>query len=709
MLGVPGEDDVMLRAARHDPQLMSDQLLRAWLDFLRAEAEALPILLLIEDMHWGDNASLQFLDAALGALADKPFFILGMARPELWERAPELWNQRDLASIELPPLSPEASTQFAHQTLGPEVDQERLSHLCGLAGGNPFYLEELLRGMASGRAEFPETVLAMIQGGFQELPEEARRALRAASVFGHEFWLGGVAALLGQEDRAPLRALLHRLVDEQILVARQDSRFHGEEEFAFWQSLLREAAYAALTEANRTVGHRLAAEWLEQRGESAPGVLAGHHERGGQRDRAIKYYAEAAYQALSANDLAGALAHVARGVECGAEGEALGKLRLIEAEVHNWRAEFAQAEPRSLEALRLLPRGRADWFRAISETVIAAGRLGHHEQLVAIAKTLLAVRWDATRSAAPLIAASRAVPRLMFAAQRPLATQLLEQIAKLELSIVEDPLAEPWFKMALASASMISGDRSQFIYYIQDTIRGFERLGDQRTACLQRMDLGFGLFQIADYAGVVTTLSQVIKEAERLNLRRIPGAAMRALCPALARIGRVEEAKDVARHAISLLSAQGDLQQASSVRIHLAQLHALSNRWELAREEILAALANLITMAPVRPHALATLARIELRDQKVAEALRYATEAMRLFKPMSGVDAGETLVRLVYAEALLASGQQDAARAAAQDALRYLTLRAQSISTPEHRDAFLQKIPESAQTLAFARSLGIEV
>ena len=179
------------------------------------------------------------------------------------------------------------------------------------AGGNAFYLEELIRAVAEGKGDaLPETVLAMVQARLEALDAEARRVLRAASVFGQAFWRGGVRALLGGDGaRRPTSASwLDELVEREVVVrARRAREFPGEDEYAFRHALVREAAYAMLTDDDRALGHRLAGEWLERAGERDAMVLAEHFERGGEpRARGRPGTARAAEQALEGNDFAAA-------------------------------------------------------------------------------------------------------------------------------------------------------------------------------------------------------------------------------------------------------------------------------------------------------------------------------------------------------------------------------------------------------------------
>src|SRR6185295_12810258 len=76
--GAAGDSGPALRAARQDAQLMSEQMRRAWLDFLHAETAAHPVLLVLEDLHWGDFGTVRFVDAALRDLGKQPWMVLAL-------------------------------------------------------------------------------------------------------------------------------------------------------------------------------------------------------------------------------------------------------------------------------------------------------------------------------------------------------------------------------------------------------------------------------------------------------------------------------------------------------------------------------------------------------------------------------------------------------------------------------------------------------
>jgi predicted ATPase len=160
-------------------------------------------------------------------------------------------------------------------------------------------LEELIRAAAEGRHdETPQTILAMLQARVGQLPPSARQILRAASVFGETFWVGGVAALLQRSEDAELRGELASLIQRELLSPCSDSRYPKQEELRFRHTLMRDAAYSLLTEEDRVLGHRLAGAFLEAQEESESAVLAEHARRGQELPRAVRYYSRAAEEAL---------------------------------------------------------------------------------------------------------------------------------------------------------------------------------------------------------------------------------------------------------------------------------------------------------------------------------------------------------------------------------------------------------------------------
>src|SRR5262249_3475885 len=350
-----------------------DQVTLAALDFLRAECAARPVLLVLEDLHWGDALTVKLCGTALKKLTGCPLMVLALARPEVDELFPELWTSTAHAMM-LSPLSKKAGERLARQVLGKQASPETVARIVAQSEGNALFLEELIRAAAEGKGdEASGTVLALMQARIGRLPASARRVLRAASVFGETAVPGGLQALLGGSMSAEeVTGWLARLVREEILEERSESQSSGERAYRFHHALVRDAAYSLSSEEERVASHRLAGEYLEARGEQDSLVLAEHFVQGGEPLRAAPYYLRAGEESYEANDMASALSSAKRGLACGAEGELRGALLSLEVSVCVWREQFDEVIGLGTEAIDLLSPGTKRWCLSFRNLCAAA-------------------------------------------------------------------------------------------------------------------------------------------------------------------------------------------------------------------------------------------------------------------------------------------------------------------------------------------------
>jgi hypothetical protein len=333
LCGLRFSDDVSLklRAHRHDPRGVADLVTQALLRFLRAECAVRPVLLVLEDLQWGDARTIKLIGSALHELTGSPLLVVATARPNIHERFGPLWPGR-MQLLPLRPLSNKASERMARQLLHNTISPQVVARIVARAAGNPLWLEELIRKAAEGNTdETPQTILAMLQARIGQLAAGDRQVLRAASIFGETFWEGGIQALLGRQRSDELAQHLDTLIQRELMAVHTDSRFPGQRELRFRHTLMRDAAYSLLTEDDRCLGHRLAGAFLEAQGESDLAVLAEHAWRGQELARAAQYYARAAESALHDNDATAALRYAQAGLSCNPEGEVLDLLRCIRA------------------------------------------------------------------------------------------------------------------------------------------------------------------------------------------------------------------------------------------------------------------------------------------------------------------------------------------------------------------------------------------
>jgi tetratricopeptide (TPR) repeat protein len=708
LVGVPfpHDDRVQLRAARQDAMLMGDQMRRAWEDWLAAECSAQPVLLVLEDLHWGDLPTVKFVEAALRNLHQRPFVVLALARPEVHDLFPELWAERRLQEVRLNPLTRKASETLVSKVLGITVDAAAVARIVERSSGNAFYLEELIRAVAAGKGDaLPETILAMVQARLEELEPEARRVLRAASLSGQVFWRDGVAALLGGADaQAQLGDWLQALTDREIIVKHSECKFPSTVEYAFRHGLMREAAYAALTEDDRKLGHRLVAEWLEQAGESHALVLAEHFERGLESGRAIGWYRRAAEQALEGNDLQAVFARAEKGVLLGASGETLGLLCLLQAEAHRWRGENAPAERAGLAAKTALDPQGPRFLQAAGEVALASGRLGNHDGLVHLAEELLELGPAAASGGAYAVALVRLAMHLLHAGKQDLAERLFERMGRVHPDVISrDPAARAWIDRARATRALFLGDLGAYLRSTEDAVASFDLAGDLRNVCQQRVNIGYANMTLGAWAEAEAALREALGAAERMGLFNVTTYAKHNLGLALARRGDLALAATIEGDATAAFVLQGDRRMEGASRIYLSLIAQLKGDAAAAEVEARTAVEVLVAAPPLRAYALAALADAVLAQGRAGDAAAFASEAMQLLSSLGGIDEGESLVRLVHARAEEAASGRPAGQASVRLARERLLERAARIRDATSRESFLARVPENSRTLELYR------
>jgi class 3 adenylate cyclase/tetratricopeptide (TPR) repeat protein len=286
-----------LTGAQTSEQTVSrEESFSAWQRFLEAIAAAHPMVLVIEDLHWADDALVEFLDHLVDWSAGVPLVLLIAARPELYERHSG-WGggKRNSVTIALGPLTDEDTARLVASLVGKSVlPAETQSALLERAGGNPLYAEEFVRMLAERGAPAPDTPLpenvqALIAARLDTLPSERKAQLQNAAVLGKVFWAGGVAAIGGVEERE-IRKGMRELVRKELVRPARRSSVEGQEEFAFWHVLVRDVAYQQIPRATRAEKHRAAAAWIEgiagDRAEDHAEILVYHGEQALELTRA---------------------------------------------------------------------------------------------------------------------------------------------------------------------------------------------------------------------------------------------------------------------------------------------------------------------------------------------------------------------------------------------------------------------------------------
>lgn len=362
--------------------------LAAW--FARC-AGAGPLLLTIEDLHWGDAASLAFLPALARALAGRPALLVATARSDEAASAVrasfgELYRQRLAAEIALPRLSRDEAAAMVRACLGlgRPVRGEFLSAVYAMTDGNPFFIEEVLTALVAsgalpadseewdrqppGPLHIPQSIQEVVQQRAAALSPAAREVLTLAAVLGRRFDVALLHAVTGH-DEATLVGVLKELVAAQFLVE------DAPDLFAFRHALERAAVYRSLLALERRLLHRRVAEVLS-RAEVATSVadLALHFAEAQVWDRALAYAQAAAAAAWHAAAPAEVVSHLSA---------ALAAARHLP---DTPRAPLLHERGRAYALLDDFAAARADYEAALADARARRHRLDEWQALLDLAK-----------------------------------------------------------------------------------------------------------------------------------------------------------------------------------------------------------------------------------------------------------------------------------------------------------------------------------
>jgi class 3 adenylate cyclase/tetratricopeptide (TPR) repeat protein len=243
----------------------ADEIAWGFRKLLEQEAQAQPLVCLLDDLHWAEETMLDLVEHIADLSRDAPLLLLSMARPELLERRPSWgggkWNA---TTVLLEPLDA-AQTERLIAELG-GVDDDLLERILQAAEGNPLFLEEmvaLVRDSGGADVEVPPTIQALLATRLDQLDPAERSVLERGSVEGRTFHRAAVAALADEDG-----AIDQRLVSlvRKDLVRPDRPQLAGDDAYRFRHLLIRDAAYDALPKATRAELHERFARWLEQHG-----------------------------------------------------------------------------------------------------------------------------------------------------------------------------------------------------------------------------------------------------------------------------------------------------------------------------------------------------------------------------------------------------------------------------------------------------------
>jgi len=309
-LGVPDPD-------RPLPQLSAEARHRALRGvvcrLVRAPQRRDPIVTIVEDLHWIDEASEVLLGELLGSVDGTQTLAIVNFRPEYeapWTGPP------DYREISLEPLGQADTLELLHDLAGGDPSLDGLAKLVhARTAGNPFFIEEIVRALAeSGYLEgergayrlarpvedagVPATVQTVLAARIDRLGPEAKRLLQAASVAGKEIGERALVLVGGLADREEGEETLRELIEAGFLY---ELELYPERVLAFRHPLTREVAYGSQLAEQRAATHaavaRATIELNPDRHDELAALIASHMEQGGEKLEAARWAARAAHWA----------------------------------------------------------------------------------------------------------------------------------------------------------------------------------------------------------------------------------------------------------------------------------------------------------------------------------------------------------------------------------------------------------------------------
>ena len=317
-----------------------------------------PIVIVLDDLHWGQPMFLDLVEHLIEWVSDAPVLLLALARPELREVREALTSPRRASEvIELAPLDERQSEALVSGLLGGvRLPSELAQRILASSEGNPLFLGEMLRMLIDegtleregdawvthgklDSVDVPPTIHALLSARIERLDSDERSVVERAAVIGKEFYRGAVAELVAPPVKPRIDGHLEAL-RRKDMVEPDGTYWIDEPVYRFHHVLIRDAAYRSLLKEARAELHERFADWLQEKAGELVGeheeVIAFHLEQAhayrrelgplDQRGRSLGIRAaqrlhSAGQRALAREDLAAAANLLTRALECDTRSE----------------------------------------------------------------------------------------------------------------------------------------------------------------------------------------------------------------------------------------------------------------------------------------------------------------------------------------------------------------------------------------------------
>jgi predicted ATPase/DNA-binding CsgD family transcriptional regulator len=488
-----------------DPQMQKRRLFEAIRCALQPTKERRCHVVVLEDLHWADQTSLELIRYLARAIESERTLLLGTYRDDELRRGhplphliAQLTRERLVHEVHLSPLSPDDHTRMLEAILGRAPPASVAEALYERTGGNPFFVEEVVtallaqqqldplieqarQGRGIAQIAVPPTITENILSRTADLDETTSAVLTYAAVIGRRFDFDLLARLTGLGETALLRAI-HALVERRLVV---EERGEAEDRFVFRHALTREAVYSDVLGRERRLKHRAVLQALEEAHTADPeaviDLLAYHSLQARDLTKAARYARLAGGRAVRMSAYREAVAHYEMALE------------LLETDDPRARADLYDTL-----AEAAYPLGDTDlYLRYWREAQRLYEQAGDRRKVADIYRRLGRVAWE------------RGEREDAFAYTRAALAVLEAEPPGRELAMAYS---------ALSQLHMLSSHSRENIAWGEKALDLADALGDDGVRAHALNNIGCGLCQVGEIARGIAALEESLAIAQRGNL-----------------------------------------------------------------------------------------------------------------------------------------------------------------------------------------------
>jgi class 3 adenylate cyclase/tetratricopeptide (TPR) repeat protein len=686
----------------------------------------MPIVLLLEDLHWADEGSLDFLDYLLRVGRDVPMLVVATTRPALLERRVD-WG-RDPAMhlrLDLDILDDDASSRLSDELLKrlPRVPEALREIVVGGAAGNPFYMEELVKMLvddgvirtganvwelnvaAIGITRVPPTLTGVLQARIDGLHPVERLALQQASIIGIVFWDDGLAAI----DSRAVDAL-PALVRREFIAARPQVDVDGVREYVFKHQILHHVTGETVLRRMRRDWHGKVAAWMAgldgTRAVDLLGATAEHFAEAGDETNACEYFVRAAE---------GAVARFAHSAASGYVDSAFALLdddAATDAAARRWRLLDVRETILDLQGRRAEQRIDLDAMQKVADAMGDDGR----RAVAALRRSRYAM---VTGDNAAMESNARDAMRIGEAiGNDELALLGQRQLAMARLRSGDIDAASEIARQALVSARAIGlrklearllnvlaqcgGDPLSSLRMDQQQLAIEQEIGDRRAEANALFNIGWGWLALGEHVEAERHLRLAQHRIRAVGNRHGESYPLLGLALLALRCGDAEQAQTHAEAALAIACEVRDPLQEAIVQLVLGHALLAQGREADAQSVFLRARDVAIEIGNnVRFDADAGLALVALAGDDVPAAMRALSGVLDHFDGGGSLDGTEQpRVIWLVAYRVLARAGDPRTSGVLRGAYEGLQRDAAAIPDNALRAGYLENIPENRDIVA---------